>query len=458
MSGVVLVSGPRSAGVTCMVEELRRRIPGRSFAETCEIEAGVTPAAVVFVVSAVAPITESDCVLADRVTAQTEVVVAVVSKVDDHRGWRGVLALDRERLAGHAERFGNVAWVGAAAAPRSGEPLMGDLVAMLQRRLDDPGSARRNSLRAEEFRLRGQISQLDAQAEAADRRALVAALRVSREQLIRERLLLGQQAAVALRTRMQQARVTLTFFTRNRCAATRTELLAQVAGMNRRQWGNVEECALRRCRDLVAEVDEEIAVRVSEVAADLGVADPPGPAPRRDADFSHPVASGSLEARLMAVLGVAFGLGPALLVSRLFAVLERQASVVGLAGSAVFGLAITVWVVRSRRLLQDRALLDRWVNEVTGEARAVAEERVATGVLGAEAALSPGYLAYVDEQRRTMGGRLAVIDAELAAHTSAIAGAEAARECRMPPLREALRAVREALAEENPAESKVTGQ
>lgn len=136
-----------------MIEQLRRRIPGRSFLESCDADASVAPAAVVFVVSAVAPVTVSDCALADRAAAQSDVVVAVVSKVDDHRDWRDVLAFNRERLAGCDERFREVPWTAAAAAPRLGEPIVDDLVEVVKRALRAPESARRNSLRASEFRL-----------------------------------------------------------------------------------------------------------------------------------------------------------------------------------------------------------------------------------------------------------------------------------------------------------------
>ena len=98
MSDVVWPTGPPLAGVTSLVEELRRRMPGRCFVEASEMDAGPAPAAVVFVVSAIAPLTESDCALADLATAKTDAGVAVVSKVDVHRDWRGVLSADRERL------------------------------------------------------------------------------------------------------------------------------------------------------------------------------------------------------------------------------------------------------------------------------------------------------------------------------------------------------------------------
>src|SRR5690606_23345133 len=107
----VLVAGPPRAGVSGVVAELRRRMPSHRFVEAGETGAPRRPAVVVFVVSAVAPITRSDCVLADRVAASTDAVVAVLAKIDDHRDWTAVLEANRECLAGHAGRFGRVPWV-----------------------------------------------------------------------------------------------------------------------------------------------------------------------------------------------------------------------------------------------------------------------------------------------------------------------------------------------------------
>lgn len=83
----VLVAGPPRAGVSGVVAELRRRMPSHRFVEAGETGAPQRPAVVVFVVSAVAPITRSDCELADRVAASTDAVVAVLAKIDPPCAW-----------------------------------------------------------------------------------------------------------------------------------------------------------------------------------------------------------------------------------------------------------------------------------------------------------------------------------------------------------------------------------
>jgi hypothetical protein len=95
----VLVTGPWLAGVSGVVAALRDRLPEHAFVESTDLLAGEAPTAVVFVVSAAAALTESDCALLDAATADTDVVIGVVSKIDVHRNWRIVLTADRGRPA-----------------------------------------------------------------------------------------------------------------------------------------------------------------------------------------------------------------------------------------------------------------------------------------------------------------------------------------------------------------------
>jgi hypothetical protein len=114
---VVLVTGPWMAGVTGVVSALRERLPQHKFVESMQLGPGDSPAAVLFVVSAAAALTESDCALLDAAAEHTDVLVGVVSKIDVHRTWRDVLAANCQTLAAHAPRYGRAPWVGAAAAP-----------------------------------------------------------------------------------------------------------------------------------------------------------------------------------------------------------------------------------------------------------------------------------------------------------------------------------------------------
>ena len=148
---VVLVAGPRRSGVTSLAAALRERMPEQAIVEAGDASAGDRPAMVVVVVSAVAPMTESDCAYVDVVAAEVDVVVGVVAKIDAHRGWRAVLTADRAALCAHSPRYRSIPWVGVAASPDVGEPNVDELVAALRDGLRDAGLAQRNQLRVNEF-------------------------------------------------------------------------------------------------------------------------------------------------------------------------------------------------------------------------------------------------------------------------------------------------------------------
>src|SRR5271154_3734116 len=76
---VVLVTGPWMAGVSGVVAALRERLPQHKFVESTALGAGDAPLAVVFVVSAAAHLTGSDCTLLDAAAEHTDVVVGVVT-------------------------------------------------------------------------------------------------------------------------------------------------------------------------------------------------------------------------------------------------------------------------------------------------------------------------------------------------------------------------------------------
>lgn len=397
-AAVVLVTGPASAGVSSVASRLRARMPGCTVVDAADGSA--VPDAVVFVVSAVAPITESDCALAVRAAAQTDDVIAVLAKIDDHRDWRGVLAADRELLGRHCARLQQVPWVGVAAAPRLGQPAVDELVALLEIRLADPDLGRRNRLRQKEFH--------DERV-----REKVGALRSRREELAGELRLARSQNAIAVRNRVQQARVMASQCVRTRCAAARTELGEQAATASRREIVDFQGRVRQRCDELAAEVDDEVTVHLRRAAADLGLPAPPIATVRVVSVADPPATSRRLETQLMTVLGAGFGLGVALVVVRLLAGLGPRPTVAALAAGAIAGLGITAWVVGVRRLLHERAVLDRWVHETIAAVRTGLEERVALRVLAAEAALSSAVVELRDARQQAVAERIAETDAEL---------------------------------------------
>jgi hypothetical protein len=447
----VLVTGPWLAGVSAVATALSERLPDHTIVEAADLSAGETPTAVVFVVSAAAALTGSDCALIDAAAAHTDVVITALSKIDLHRQWRDQMAIDRDILAAHAPRYRQVQWVGVAAAPEHGKPEVDGLVAAVRDHLADPAIAQRNHLRAWDSWLQAAVSRYERDAEGAGRQAHVAALREQRSTALRQRRLLKSERTIGLRSQIQQARVQLSYFARNRCASVRNELQEDATAVTRRTLHGFEPYARRRIEEVVTEVDEGCTKHLADVAQVAGLSDfprpPPAPLPR--VELAGPLLqSRRLETRLMMLLGAGFGLGVALTLTRLLADLAPGLTVAGVIGCVAIGLALAVWVVSTRGLLHDRAVLDRWVGEATSSLRAAVEQLVATRVLTAESALTSacGQQDEVDAAR--VADQVSELDRELREHAVADARAASSRDREMPALQTALNRVRAELGDE----------
>jgi hypothetical protein len=457
---VVLVTGPWLAGVSGVAAALSQRLPEHTFIESTDLAAGEAPTALVFVVSAAAALTESDCALLDAATADTDAVIGVVSKIDVHHTWRDVLAADRDALSAHAPRYRDVPWVGVAALPDRGEPRVDDLVAAVREQLADTDLPRRNRLRAWESRLQTVADRYDRDADGAGRRARVEALREQRSAILRQRRLSKSERTIALRSQTQQARVQLSYFARNRCASVRSELQEDLGSITRRKLPQFEGYVRGRIDEVVAEVDNGTSEHLADMAQGLGLAaDRPAPAALPQIEIPAPqLKSRRLETRLMMLVGAGFGLGVALTLSRLLADLAPGLTVAGAAvACAAIGLALTVWVVGTRGLLRDRALLDRWAGEATAQLRSALEQLVATRVLGAESSLTAALGEQDEVESARVTEQVGVIDTELREHAVVGARAAALRGREMPTLEAALEAVRAELGEPADPETEGTG-
>jgi len=454
---VVLVAGPWMAGVSGVAAALRERLPQHKFVESTDLGPGDAPLAVVFVVSAAAHLTGSDCALLDAAAEQADVVVGVVAKIDVHHTWRDVFAANRDALAAHAPRYAKVPWVGTAAMPELGEARVDDLVDAVAAQLDDSDIARRNRLRAWESRLQTVAQRFDHDAEGAGRRARVDALREARSTALRDRRQSKTERSITLRGQIQQARVQLSYFARNRCTSVRGELQEDAAALSRRKMGGFEGFTRGRLEHVVAEVSEGSDTHLADVAEVMGV---PLALPAVEQlpvveVAPPPLKSRRQETALMLLLGAGFGLGVGLTLSRMLAGLTPHRGpgfapgleVAGAVGCVAVGLALTLVVVTLRGLLRDRALLDRWAGEVTTSLRAVVEELVATRVLQAESVLTTALAARDEAENARVAEQVSAIDSELREYAIAAARAAAARDREMPTLKAALDAVRAELGD-----------
>jgi hypothetical protein len=370
---VIAVVGSPSAGVSSLAAALAERLPDHTV-----VEASLAPDAVVVVASAVAPLADSDVDLIERAAAGTDLVIGAVSKIDAHRGWRDVQTADRALLARRDERYRKVPWVGVAAAPDLGEPDVDELV-----------------------------------------RALVACL-AKPDRLPRARQPSRSVDAIAVRGKIQRARLTLTYFVRRRCAEIGADLRSEAAELPR---GGVARFG-DGVRDAVADFGAELDIAIDTVideAFDRAIGDfastslpvttlalttlalttpraSAGPPPQLP--LPRP-SSRRLETRLMLVLGGGFGLGVALTLGRLTTALGPGSDLIGLVVGGAVGLLLTIWVVGIRGVLHDRALMDRWVGEVIATLRSGGEETVARRMLDAEIACTAELRAHNRRPRST---------------------------------------------------------
>jgi hypothetical protein len=442
MRDVILVTGPWLAGSTSLIAALAARLPERTFVDTSDLAHDEAPAAVVFVTSAVAPLTESDCGLLDTAAANTDLVIGAVSKIDVHHSWRDVLASDRAAVAAHDPRYSGIDWVGVAAAPQLGQPRLDELVNALERGLTHSQLPRRNRLRVWQNRLRHVVSRHEDAAAGLGHEARISALRQERSDALRHRRLAKSERTIELRSRLQQARVQLAYFARSRCSSVRGELAEDAGAMNRRRLPEFEQYVARRLGEVATDVNDGVSTQLCDLAAEFGLDAPAeGTRPLSPLVTRAPLAPGGLEGRLMMLLGAVLGIGVALTLSRVFVDLAPAYTVAGLVAGAVMGLVVAVWVVAMRRTLRDRAVLERWVSETAGELRAVVEQHVTTRVLDAESALITQQAHRDEAEAALVADRVATIDDELREHTAAATAASARRDREVPSLQRALDAV-----------------
>lgn len=354
----IAVAGPAHSGVSAVVAALSEALPDHRVVEWLDLDRGQTPDAVVFVVTAAAPVTPSQAALLDSVSAVP--VIAAVSKIDLHRGWADIMARNRAALAAGLV---TPPWVGVAADPDIGEPRIDDLVDAV-RNCRIPGAA------------------LPAGRPPPHQRL---GLRVE---------------VITRRAELAQARLRLGGAIRAGCVELRNELQRQTGRLNRRGLRDFGEQVLLRVAAAVAEWDQASNAEFDAIMRGSGVteaAHPAEPLPRIAA--RPPEAADPTEVRLNLLIGAVFGVGTALTVSRLLSgLVQGWASAAG----AAVGLVLTLWVVASRRLLSERAAMSRWMADLVGGARQTLEERVASQALAAEVAMG---LAAADSQIRPVRGQ-----------------------------------------------------
>lgn len=215
-----------------------------------------------------------------------------------------------------------------------------------------------------------------------------------------------QARAVLLRSQAQLARVQLSGRARSICATLRADLGRQAAELPRGGVSAFEGRVRGEVLRVGGEFDALLSRRLAELAEAVGMPaveliDLPGtrfeppPPPRRRSRLEH---------HLTFLLGIGFGFSVSLTASRVIADLRPDWEPAAVWGCGAVGVLLTAWVVGARRLLTERAAMERGAAEAVADLRAALDERVVTRVLAVESALAAVSAEPVVERRRTPRG------------------------------------------------------
>ncbi|PXY38469.1 dynamin family protein [Prauserella flavalba] len=399
------------------------------------MEAAASATALLFVVDASAPFTSTELLFLRNMADRVETVVFALSKIDQFRGWREVLAADRDLLAEHAPRFADSPFHAVSArmfelagkAPneqaaamlreKSGvAELQGALQELLVGRSAMLGEA--NTLRALSSALAEQKARLN-----AEKRALSAGeseaeqLRARRDELTVERRSSTRGWQLKLRGEVQRTRVELGHEASRQMRDAQSYFRQQIDAADREQLGRLPQQVDLALQTISQRVSAQLAQRLNHVTdvalaelfsaeeldiirAQFARAGGP-PVVLRPPDKRPPTA----EDKLLVFMGVSGGAGAAKLAAAPLAGFALFNPVV-LPATIVIGLGAGWWMARTRRHAADKQHTKQWLVESIADARSTLDQLVAEQLIEAEQQLA---LALDDALSR----RIEAIEAEL---------------------------------------------
>jgi Dynamin family len=432
--------------------------------------------ALLFVLDAGAPLTRPELDFLVIASESVDLVLFAVTKTDAHRGWREIVEDDRALLREHAPRFadapvlpvssrlfeaaGKIAAGETAAKLRTDSGII-DVQLALQTRVAAKAAAlhEANALRAARTQLLALSAGLTSEQHSVDPApGRAQALRADRDRLAQSRRQDGRAWQLRLRAEMSRARIGSMHDVQREAreqvqqwrawidradsaGLTRLpgELDAVVQALTLRAGERLVE-RLRRVADTVLR-DMFAPDELDEVYAGL-VRTHTGPA--YGAVSGPDSRSGTAEDRLMLVTGATAGFAAGRIVAFIPAMFG-MAAIPGIGWvlapvSLGLGLAVSGWMVRSRRLMADRQHHKLWVAETLTEARAALETDLAARFVDAEQALTLALDAAIARRVETLDREIKQLDEALRMDAGE-------RDKRRAALREATAEVRQLLVD-----------
>ncbi|MGQ0839569.1 dynamin family protein [Actinokineospora sp.] len=380
------------------------------------VEAAASATALLFVVDASAPFTLGELNFLAGVGERVETVVFALSKVDQYRGWREVLAANQALLAEYAPRFAGATFhpVSARMFELAGKAPNPDAAGMLRER-----SGVTELQAALESLLVGRSAMLS---EANTLRALSSALGELNVKLDNERraLTTGEAEAEALRGRKDELTAERRSSTRGWQVRLRSEIqrarLENAHEVSRQMrdlqsWFRqaIDAADRDRLKDLPGQVDaamqmvsgrisHSVSVRLNQVAdtvlSELFSADElaviraqfarsgQSQVILRAADKRMPTA----EDKLLVFMGVSGGIGAGKMA--VIPLAGAIAAPILLVPTIIIGLGAGWWIARTRKHTADKQHMKLWLNESIADSRSTLDQLVSEQLIDAESQLS----------------------------------------------------------------------
>ncbi len=431
--GVERITGPAAAPTpgalivdVPLLEELALALPTR--APDGGWDPGPDASLLLVVAGAGSPLDAGELDALAAAAGGVESAVFALVGTDAHRGWRTVLAADRELVAERLPRLADAAWfpVSPVLAARArgtgtdGEPLRRHAgVAPLQRHLYRL-LARRRRMLAEANALRAAVTALGALPRPApasgdeELRRRRAALETARASLRREH-------HVRWRSELAAARVAVVDDLARRLRALAVRHRDRLDTATRAEVADLADTVAREVAQeaeaVVAELGERLRALVVDTLAGLLPPDElaalriPPPEPRPDL----PVPSPRRTDRLLVVAGASGGLG----LSRLALLPLLAVPVAPVVGAALvpvsvgIGLGAAGWLAHSRRRAADRAHARTWLAEALAQARADLERVLVEALIAAEREITLALDRALDRRAREVDAALRGVGAQV---------------------------------------------
>ena len=403
LASLTLVDTPGLGGLTSAHDEIA-------------LAAARGATALLFVMDASAPFTAPELDFLTAASDTVDLVVFAVTKIDAHRGWRQVVADDRDLLRRYASRFADAEIVpvsallferaaalpaGPVAATLRAESHLADLRLVLQSRVVARASAlhRANLVRVVRSRLAGLASGLSAELAGLDPGpGLVADLQERRDGLARGD---GRDWQLRLRAELSRARIDTLHDVRQEIRDQSHHWRAALDRADQPAYDRLPVALDAAVHALTLRLFDRMLGRLRQVT-DSALRESFGPDELAEvyAGFAHvPAPAGHLagpgerettvEDRLVLVGGVATGLGAGRLVAFVPAMLGVGVPALAFAPLSLgLGVLAARWMVTLRRQVADRNHHRTWLAEALAEVRATLESEVAAQFVDAEQTLT----------------------------------------------------------------------